>query len=109
MNNIKIYFLEDTELAEFEAISKGYRNDVIVAVSGVFYHVYVYDIVRLQQDFASELENYGYYSIEPSLVLVKEASKEIIQLTLRALYEQNYFDHLKPIDKSSIGNHLTKY
>ncbi|MGW7162426.1 hypothetical protein [Paenibacillus taichungensis] len=104
MDEIKVFFLEDTELAEYEAISKGYRNDVIVTVSDIIYRVYVYDIVRLQQDFESELENYGYYSIEPNLVLVREVSKENIQLTIKALYEQKYFENLKPIDKSSVGD-----
>lgn len=108
MDTIKIYFLEDTELAEYEAVSKGYRNDVIVAISELFYHIYIYDIVRLQQDFELELENYGYYSIEPNLVLVKEASKEMIQLTIKALFEQNYFDNLKPVDKSSVGDFFMK-
>ncbi|MGO4733736.1 hypothetical protein [Paenibacillus sp. 2KB_22] len=108
MDEIKVYFLEDTELAEYEAISKGYRNDVIVTVSDIIYRVYVYDIVRLQQDFESELENYGYYSIEPNLVLVREVSKENIQLTIKALYEQKYFENLKPIDKSSIGDFFIK-
>ncbi|MEK3825863.1 hypothetical protein [Paenibacillus sp. FSL K6-1558] len=108
MDTIKIYFLEDTELAEYEAVSKGYRNDVIVAISDLIYHIYVYDITRLQQDFKSEVENYGYYSIEPNLVLVKEASKEVIQSTIKALFEQNYFDSLKPVDKSSVGDLFMK-
>lgn len=108
MDEIKVYFLEDTELAEYEAISKGYRNDVIVSVSDNFYHVYIYDVVRLQQDFDSELEEHGYYSIEPNLILVKEVSRENIHLTVKTLYEQKYFDSLKPIDKSSVGDHFTK-
>ncbi|WP_339274045.1 hypothetical protein MKY59_23650 [Paenibacillus sp. FSL W8-0426] len=108
MDEIKVYFLEDTELAECEAISKGYRNDVIVSISNNLYHVYVYDIIRLQQDFESELKDYGYYSIEPNLVLVKEVSKENINLTVKALYEQKYFDRLKPVDQSSLSDYFTK-
>ena len=104
MDEIIVYFLEDTELAEYEAVSKGYRNDVYVSVSNTLYSIIVYDIVRLQQDFESELEQYGYYSIEPNLVLVKEVSKENIHLTVKALNEQNYFDNLKPVDKNSIGD-----
>jgi hypothetical protein len=30
MNEIDVYFLDDSELAEYEAISKGYRIDVYV-------------------------------------------------------------------------------
>ncbi|MBT2289166.1 hypothetical protein J7E73_08475 [Paenibacillus albidus] len=98
MENLKIFFLEDTELAEYEAINKGYRNDAYVKVLNTLFNVKVYDIVRLQQDFESEIKSYGYYSIEPNLILVEEVSKEQIELVVKKLYEQQYFDNLKPIN-----------
>lgn len=104
MDELKVYFLEDSELAEHEAISKGYRNDVFINVSNKLYNVRVYDIVRLQQDFESELEEYGYFSVEPNLVLVKEVSKEQIYLTITKLFRQGFFDNLKPVDENSVNN-----
>ncbi|WP_211234298.1 hypothetical protein [Paenibacillus taiwanensis] len=76
MDGLKLFFLEDPEFADHEAISKGYRNDVFVNVSKNLYNVRVYDIVRLQQDFETEVQEYGYYSIETNLILVKEVSNE---------------------------------
>lgn len=108
MDELKIIFLADSELDEFEAISKGYRNDVFINVSNKLFNVSVYDIVRLQQDFESELEEYGYFSIEPNLVLVKEVSKEQISLTVNKLFKQGYFDNLKPIDESYTNNLSTQ-
>lgn len=104
MDELKITFLADSELDEYEAISKGYRNDVFINVSNTLFNVRVYDIVRLQQDFESELEEYGYFSIEPNLVLVKEVSKEQISLTINKLFKQGYFENLKPIDESCVNN-----
>lgn len=70
MNKMTIYFLDDSELAEYEAISKGYRTDIYVEIEDIFYNVSVYTILRLQQDFESENEDYGYYSVDPNLILV---------------------------------------
>ncbi|WP_374018185.1 hypothetical protein ABU162_29860 [Paenibacillus thiaminolyticus] len=104
MENFKVLFLENTELAEYEAINKGYRNDIYVKISNMVYNIRAYDLVRLQQDFESELEEYGYFSIEPNLVLVKEVSKEYIYLTIKELFKQKYFEDLKPIEEPSVGN-----
>ncbi|MEK5445409.1 hypothetical protein [Paenibacillus sp. FSL R7-0331] len=75
MSEIKVYFLEDTELAEYEAVNKGFRLDVYVKIADDIFNVAVYDIVRLQQDFELEAENYGYHSVDPNLILVRKVKK----------------------------------
>lgn len=102
MNEIGVYFLDDSELAEYEAISKGYRIDVYVKTDTDFYNVRVYTLIRLQQDFDSEIENYGFYAIEPNLILVKEATKEEIVFTLKKLKEQKYFEEIRPMGEIDI-------
>ena len=99
---IEIYFVEDNDLINFEAISKGYRNDVYVKVNDKFYKTAVYSIVRLGQDFASESKAYGYYSIEPNLILVNDVEKKEIVYTIEKLNTQRYFDYLKPLDSEGI-------
>ncbi|CQR55433.1 hypothetical protein [Paenibacillus riograndensis] len=106
MDNIKVFFLDDTELAEFEGNSKGYRNDVYVEVLNKLFNIKVYDIVRLQQDFELELETYGYYSVEPNLILGKEVSKEEIEFVVRKLYEQKYFESVKPVDDKNLNEYF---
>jgi hypothetical protein len=91
--------MDDTELAEYEAVNKGYRNDVFVKIKEDYYNLKVYDIVRLKQDFESEVEEYGYYSAEPNLVLVTEVSTENVMKIISHLYDNGYFQHLKPVDK----------
>ncbi|WP_342565753.1 hypothetical protein NST84_11780 [Paenibacillus sp. FSL R7-0345] len=91
MSEIKVYFLEDTELAEYEAVNKGFRLDVYVKIADELFNVAVYDIVRLQQDLELEVENYGYYSVDPNLILVSEVNKDKIVHTIENLYKQNYF------------------
>lgn len=102
MDNLKVFFLEDTELAEYEAINKGYRNDVYVKVSNSLFNVKVYDIVRLQQDFDLEVKSYGYYSIEPNLLLVEEVNKVHIEFVVKQLYKQKFFENLKPVNDTKL-------
>ena len=95
MDELNIYVLDDSELAEYEASSRGYRIDVFIRVNNNIYNVRVYSMIRLQQDFETEIDSYGFYAIEPNLVLVKDVSKEEIIATIKKLYEQKYFEELK--------------
>ena len=97
MEEVKVTFEDDTELAEFEAISKGYRNDVYVTIDKYTFNIAAYSMVRLQQDFESEINNYGFYSIEANLVLVKETSRKEIVEVINNLYEEGYFNKIKSL------------
>jgi len=103
MEEIKIYFQYDTELSEFEAIQKGYRVDVFVKVGGIYFNLKVFDIIRLQQEFKSEVDSEGYYAVEPNLILVKEVNKKEILCTIRNLYKQKYFEEIKPTSDINVG------
>lgn len=103
MEELKIYFLYDTELSEFEAIQKGYRVDVFVKVKNQYFNLRFFDIVRLRQEFESEVDSEGYYSVEPNLVLVKEVNKKEIIFTIKNLYKQKYFEEVKPVDNINTG------
>lgn len=107
MSDINIYFSADSELVEYESSSKGYRTDVYVKINNNIYNVRVYAMIRLQQDFESEIESYGFYSPEPNLVIVKDANKEEIIITIKKLYEQKYFEEIKSIENIDI-NRLVK-
>jgi hypothetical protein len=102
MEEIKIYFQYDTELSEFEAIQKGYRVDVFVKVGGIYFNLKVFDIIRLQQEFKSEVDSEGYYAVEPNLILVKEVNKKEILCTIRNLYKQKYFEEIKPTSNINV-------
>jgi hypothetical protein len=102
MNDVEVYFLNDSDQAEFEAGSRGFRNDVFVKEGECFYKLNIYDIVRLKQDFENETEEYGYFSIEPNLVIVKEVTRPEIKLTILKLAKQKFFLELKPFDKAEI-------
>lgn len=95
---IKIYCLDNSELTEFESSSRGYRSDIYVkTMTGNIYHLYVYDITRLKQDFETEIEVYGFFGIEPNIILVEKVILNDIKLTIKKLFAQKFFDHLKPI------------
>lgn len=97
MEEIKITFEDDTELAEFEAVNKGYRNDVYVTIDKSTFNVAVYSMIRLQQDFESEVDNYGFYSVDANLVIVKETCRKEIIKAINNLYEEGYFNKIKPL------------
>lgn len=94
---ISVFFSDNSELIEYEAITKGYRTDVFVGIENNTYHLRIYSMIRLQQDFESEIENYGYFAVEPNLVIVEEVCKDEIIRTVCKLFEQKYFDDIKPV------------
>ncbi len=103
MENIKIYFLDNSEIAEFEASSRGYRSDVFVKINhGNIFHLHVYDIVRLRQDFETEVDSYGFFDIDSNIILVKEVVVDNIKLTIERLFKQKFFDRIKPINENEI-------
>lgn len=92
--NLEIIYENDTELAEYEALDKGYRGDIIVKIESKKYKVYVISLLRLQQDFETELEDSGYYLSEPNTILVKETSKKEIEDIITQMYRCKYFQRL---------------
>lgn len=90
----KIKYEDNTEIAEFEAINKGYRKDVIVIIDDKKYKLYITDMDRLHQDFDSEIEDYGIYQNEPNTIIVKEVSKDEIEKTINSLINEGFFDKL---------------
>lgn len=93
MNDVKIIYEDDTELAEYEALNKGYR-DVIVMIGEKKYKVYVIAMVRLQQDVEMEQEYKGYYIDEPNTLIVKDTTKEEIEQKIMKMYKCKYFERL---------------
>ena len=92
--NIKIIYEEDTELAEYEALNKGYRADVVVVVGDKKYRVYIISMLRLQQDFEMEHKDSGYYMAEPNTLIVKEVTKKEIEYVISEMYNCKYFERL---------------
>lgn len=102
MITIKVYCIDNSELAEYEAVNRGFRGDIYVKVSNKYYHLNIYDIIRLQQDFETELKDYNVFSIEPNIVLVREVNYIEIKKTVVNLYKQNYFEEIRSIEKTKI-------
>ena len=90
----KITYENDTELAALDAIERGYRSDVIVEIGEKKYKVCIMSIVRLQQEFMTERQYYGYYCADPNMLLVEDATKEEIERVIKAAFEEKYFEKL---------------
>ena len=61
---------------------------------GSFSKLYITDMIRLHQDFDSEIEDYGIYQNEPNTIIVKEVSKHEIDKTINYLLKEGFFDKL---------------
>lgn len=96
-----IYFSENSEASEFEAVSRGWRQDVYVLIEKALFQLYIYTPERLVQDFQIELEDYGYYQVDSNLVLVTSTDKETIVSTILHLYENGYFKEIKPLENNT--------
>lgn len=106
MDSLEIYCFDNSELAEFEASSKGFRSDVFVKINSEYYNVNVYDNVRLLQDFETECSRYGFFGIEPNIVIVRKVSTAIIKKVLNNLYNQHYFEKIKSISKTELNTKI---
>lgn len=91
---MKIIYEEDTELAEYEALIKGYRADVDVVIEDKKYRVYISSMQRLQQDFEMEHKDSGYYMAEPNTLIVNEVTKKEIEYVISEMYKCKYFERL---------------
>lgn len=97
MDQIQIYVTDNSECLEFEAESRGCRFDVYVKFSDELFSIKIYDIVRLTQDFESEVASKGFYSVDPNVVLVPSVTNTHICTTVMSLAKQKYFSQIKPL------------
>lgn len=92
--DIDIIYENDIELAEWEAINRGYREDIVVIINNKKYKVYIITMARLQQDFEKELQDSGYYMTEPNTILVNDVTKKEIEYTIMEMYKCKFFERL---------------
>jgi len=86
-----IIYENDQEITEDEALNKGFRDDVIIAIGEKNYKLYITDMKRLEQDFNSEVENSGVYSNKPNMIIVNEVTKAEIKKTIEIMFEREIF------------------
>ncbi|TYA11220.1 hypothetical protein FRY98_18795 [Paenibacillus faecis] len=85
MKKNSVYCIDNSDRTEVESSHRGYRDDIFVCVDGQIFNVIIYDIVRLQQDFETRIQEEQYFDIEPNIVLVREVKRENIIFTLEKL------------------------
>jgi len=102
MNELEIFCSDISELKEFDSVNRGYRSDIFVKIGSDSFRLHVYDIIRLKQDFDSEISIYGYFGIEPNIILVNKVSLVYITETIVNLHKQKYFEQIKPLSKEEL-------
>jgi hypothetical protein len=95
---LSIYCLENSEWMDFDSDKRGYRGDIYVKADSEYFQLNIYDIVRLKQDFETEIEYYGFFDIESNIVLVEDVTLVKIKKTIEYLYSKQYFKKIKPLE-----------
>jgi len=101
--DIQVFCLDNSEFAEFNAVSRGWRGDIYVKISANYYKLEIYDMVRLQQDFELELEEYGVFSPKLNLIIVEEVNNVKIKESIQHLADSRYFDEIKSLEPETLA------
>ncbi|WP_025666925.1 hypothetical protein [Aquimarina megaterium] len=104
MKKLEVFCLDDTESREIDSIHRGFRGDIYVKVKEEYFNLNFYDIIRLKQDFETEIEVYGVFSSEPNMIIVEEVKKELIIRSIKNLFKRKYFDQIKPLSNAKLQN-----
>jgi hypothetical protein len=99
------FVLEFTELRAYEAEVRGYLSHVVADFGdGRIYPLFFYDIVRLQQDFATYVEQGQTYFTDPGMIIVERVTLANMELAILRLHDECYFDYLKPITEADLNS-----
>lgn len=84
------------ERAAFEAPAKGWLSVLVETKDHRHFSVYFCDPVRLQQDLDENIRAGKPYFAEPGLIVVPEVTVDAVQEAVQSLFEQGFFDELRP-------------
>ena len=98
------FALEFTARRAFETESRGYASHVVAEFGdGRLYPLFFYDMVRLQQDFATYLEQGQTYFADPGMIIVERVTIANMELAILRLHNECFFDSLKPITEADLN------
>lgn len=86
-----------------EMKDKGHYGDVFAQINNNYYKINIYDKTRLIQDYDTEVLDINSYVPDPNLLIVDEITNEEIIKVIKACYEMDYFEYLKPCKINSSG------
>ena len=97
MNNLIIYFSEDSDLVEAECVMKEWRGDILVSCDGALYLIDCITVNRLNKEFELAQEDDRVYSIN-NTVVVESVKKACIVKAIVKLVESNLITTFTTID-----------
>jgi hypothetical protein len=82
-----------SEADEIDAFQRGYRSHVwVVLDNGSRFQVTFYDITRLTQELNANAKDGQPFFTEPGLIVLKEISRKNMELAVKALVEDGFFE-----------------
>ena len=105
MENIRILFSEDNEIAEMESVKcSGDRLDVIVIIDDKIYHPEFYSAESLALECQYFMKSVNNYRRLYNIILVQKPDKQTIINTILELAKKSYFSYFAPYDKKMLEN-----
>jgi len=98
---MKILVLNNSDSYILEMKNKGFRDDVFVQIGNNYYKMFLYDKTRLIQDYDLSVLTMKSYVPEPNMLIVDKLTNDQIIEFIRACYEEDYFEYLKPCKLNS--------
>lgn len=80
--------------ADYEALWKGQRGDVLVLIDNKRYNVYPVAINYLFNAYINQIKEFGYYQTEVNIIIVKEVTKREINKVIYELIKTDFFKKL---------------
>jgi hypothetical protein len=88
-----IHFLNGNDISmQNHFTQKGYRDDIVVEIAGLYYEVYFY----VDGNMVYEMR-YDFFSF-PGLIVLDDITNEKIFSSINQLIDLNYFDYFKGKD-----------
>lgn len=72
-------------------------NVVVHTSTGERYRLFFYDPVRMRQELEIQARSGKPYLAEPNFVLLPEVTTETVRNAVHGLWQDGYFEHVKPL------------
>jgi hypothetical protein len=99
----KMHFSEDFEERDlYEANLRGYMSHITIETEeGIFYPVFFYIPLRINQELEIKLSLGKTCIAEPGLIVLADITLENMKKAVNELCKKGYFSHMKPLQKNA--------
>lgn len=92
---------EEVERDVAQAKHRGFFHHALVEIDRErLYPVYFYDLHALRHSFEDDRKQGFHFFAKTGMIILEEITWETMQDTVRRLYDQGYFDYMRPVTRT---------